>query len=107
MVDPGQQRYQFAAFHRWQTPAIYQTARQFALLRWNCAHISFESIEFLRGLPLQQVIALDDGYSIRVVHGSIDNPYDGYDPEGEAEKFAADLQRLIENVLICGHTHRP
>ena len=90
-----------------QSPEAYRVAKQFALLRWGSNSISSASLAFLRGLPQQQVIALDGMDSIRVVHGSLDDPYDGYDPELEAEKFDRDLRRLQETVLVCGHTHCP
>jgi predicted phosphodiesterase len=90
-----------------QTPESYRTAKQFALLRWASGRISPASLNFLRGLPQQQVISLDGTASIRVVHGSLDDPYDGYDPELEPEKFDLDLHRLEETVLVCGHTHCP
>ena len=90
-----------------QVPGTYRTAKQFALLRWGSNHISLESIDFLRNLPRQQVIALDGTASIRVVHGSLNNPYEGYDPETERDKFDFDFHLLDELVLISGHTHRP
>lgn len=90
-----------------QVPQAYRTAKQFALLRWGSTHISSESLAFLRRLPQQLVVALDGMAAIRVVHGSLDDPYDGYDPEFEPEKFENDLHHLEEMVLICGHTHCP
>jgi putative phosphoesterase len=90
-----------------QVPEAYRTAKQFALLRWGGNHISLESIDFLRDLPRQQVIALDGTASIRVVHGSLNNPYEGYDPEAKKEKFDFDFHLLDEMVLISGHTHCP
>jgi len=90
-----------------QVPETYQTAKQFALLRWGSSHISSESIAFLRDLPQEQVINLEGTASIRVVHGSLDNPYDGYDPETKPEKFDSDFRHMDEVVLVCGHTHCP
>ena len=90
-----------------QVPETYRTAKQFALLRWGSNHISSESINFLRDLPQQQVITLDGTAPIRVVHGSLGNPFDGYDPEKEPGKFDYDFQNLDEMVLVCGHTHCP
>lgn len=90
-----------------QVSLAYRTAKQFALLRWGSTHISSESLKFLRDLPQQQVISLDGMASLRVVHGSLDDPFDGYDPEFEPEKFETDLDHLEEIVLICGHTHCP
>jgi putative phosphoesterase len=90
-----------------QVPETYRTANQFALLRWGSSHITSESIDFLRDLPRQQVITLDGTASIRVVHGSLENPYDGYNPETDAEKLDVDFHHLEEIVLVCGHTHCP
>ncbi len=90
-----------------QVPETYRTAKQFALLRWGSIHISSESLDFLRDLPQQQIITLDGTAPIRVVHGSLDNPFNGYDPETELEKFDFDFRNLSEMVLVCGHTHCP
>jgi putative phosphoesterase len=90
-----------------QVPPVYRIAKQFALLRWASMRISSDSLKFLRDLPQQQVITLDGLASIRVVHGSLDDPFNGYDPESEPEEFEKDLDRLEEKVLVCGHTHCP
>lgn len=90
-----------------QVPQAYRTVKQFALLRWASACISRESLAFLRNLPEQQAISLDGTASIRIVHGSLSDPYDGYDPELESIKFESDLDLIEETVLICGHTHCP
>ena len=90
-----------------RVPDLYTTAKQFALLRWVASHVSSTTMDFLRNLPQQQVITLDNITSIRVVHGSLNDPFDGYDPETELDKLDFDLHRLEEKVLVCGHTHCP
>ena len=90
-----------------KSPAYQRFAKQFALLRWACQRIKPDSVDVLRRLPETLAVRLDGPDAIRVVHGKLDNAFDGYDPAGETQALISDVMAIEEKVLICGHTHRP
>lgn len=81
------------------------TARQFALVRWNAAHTSQASLEFLESLRDETVFGLPGMHPIHIAHGSPGEPTNGLDPEDiNACQEAARKSRAP--LLLTGHSHR-
>jgi len=102
----------------------WRVNRQFAVLRWQHAHLTQETLASMASLPEERVLALPDADPIRVVHGAPGGPALPLVPDRDAVALshmrayglrAADapppLNHLLagveERVLICGHTHVP
>ena len=88
-------------------PGSWSTSRQFGLLRWALRNIDQHCLKLLRGLPEQRVFRKPGVHPIRVVHGSIRDPYESLYPERETERLDLALAQTSEAVLVCGHTHEP
>lgn len=73
-------------------------------LNWTIDETREDNKEFLKSLPME-VIMNFEGKRIRFVHGS-PRKINEYLKESskEAEEVMADLE---EDVLVCGHTHKP
>lgn len=73
-------------------------------LNWTINETKLENKIFLKGLPVSEVMAFEEK-AIRFVHGS-PRKLNEYLKEGskEAEEIMADL---AEDILVCGHTHKP
>jgi putative phosphoesterase len=88
-------------------PASWQSARQWAPMRWAYQHLDPESLEFIRSLPMQQVITRPGKDAIRVVHGSPGNPSEHLYPGYGREALQRAVEAINEPVLVCGHSHIP
>lgn len=88
-----------------EAPPAWATARQWALVRWNHAHISADTRAAVAALPEQRVLAFDATHTIRMVHGSPRSPFEGLDPDLEPQTLDLALAAVAEPVLVCGHTH--
>jgi predicted phosphodiesterase len=113
------------AYDAGQAPAPWYTSDQWAAMRWTCEQLDRQTLDFLRSLPEQRVIALDGIPPICVVHGSPGDPSGRLIPDRDAEalrwfRAAGFLSRgaeapglgpafsqIDESVLICAHTHIP
>lgn len=73
-------------------------------LNWTIDETTEDNKAFLRGLPKEVVMAFD-GKTIRFVHGS-PRKINEYLKENskEAEEVMA---AFTEDILVCGHTHKP
>jgi putative phosphoesterase len=88
-------------------PTTWRTSRQYSLLRWGYDHVDAETLEFIRSLPEQRVVAIEDTAHIRVVHGSPRSPYESIYPDRDPASLDSALAQVDEPVFICGHTHQP
>ena len=113
------------AYHAGRAPKPWYTSDQWAALRWTCEHLDRETLDFIGSLPEQRVVALEGVAPIRVVHGTLNDPFGRLIPDGDQEllrwfREAGFLSRdddppgltstfaqVDEPVLICGHTHIP
>ena len=83
----------------------WQVSHQWALTRWAYRHIEIGNLEFLRSLPCQRVVEIDNAPSIRVVHGSHRNPSESIYPDRDPGILDTILSEVKEPVFVCGHTH--
>jgi len=90
-----------------KTPEIWSRLKQFELLRWNARHINAHCLELLRRMPEQRLVNFDGTSPIRVVHGSLENPFEGLSNNRKVERLDRTFAELQEDVLLCGHTHYP
>lgn len=98
--DINQLRYAAGA-----APPSWETAHQWALVRWNHARIAPATRAAVAALPEQRAVAFPGTAPIRMVHGSPRNPFEGLDPDDAPEVLDLALASVAEPVLICGHTH--
>jgi len=82
-----------------------QVSHQWALTRWAYRHIEIGNLEFLRSLPCQRVVEIDNAPSIRVVHGSHRYPSESIFPDRDPGILDTILSEVKEPVFVCGHTH--
>jgi len=94
-------------FRHGHAPAAWYSSLQFALLRWTHNHLDRHTYEFLESLPLERSVSFTGAPSLRVVHGSPGDPYEGLSPDEDLAVLDSALASIAENVLICGHSHRP
>jgi putative phosphoesterase len=64
-----------------------------------------EDVEFLRGLPTQQKIAVNST-RFYLVHAMPTDPLFGYCSE-QSERWKREIERIDADVLVVGHTHMP
>jgi putative phosphoesterase len=88
-------------------PAYEFTAQQFSLVRWVVAHLSPQSLAFLRSQPAQAVLALPGAQPVRVVHGSPRSVDELVNPLRSPALLAEVMQLASEPVVVFGHTHWP
>ena len=94
-------------FQSGDAPDWWHTAHQWAPMRWIYRHMDSYSLELIKSLPEQRVIARPGKDAIRVVHGSLENPSEHLYPGYGSEALRRDLAQMNEPVLVCGHTHIP
>lgn len=88
-------------------PDAWRTSRQWALIRWAYRHLDRDTLEFIKSLPEQRVVALPSTAAIRVVHGSPRDPSELIFPDRDPATLELALAQTTEPVLVCGHTHIP
>lgn len=88
-------------------PDTWHSSQQYALLRWGYQHLNEEALEFIRALPEQRVVQINGADSIRIVHGSPRDPYEGINPDPDPYLLDLALAQTTEPVLVCGHDHVP
>jgi putative phosphoesterase len=73
---------------------------------WTRAQLGKQSLQFLKSLPLVQIVTLG-GRRVAVLHGMPDDPTLAMDLD-TSEKDLLELARELEvDCVISGHTHRP
>jgi putative phosphoesterase len=88
-----------------EAPDAWQASKQWALTRWAYRHLEINNLEFLRSLPRQRVVDIENIPSIRVVHGSHRNPSESIFPDRDPCILDTILSEVKEPVFVCGHTH--
>jgi len=94
-------------FENGDAPDWWYTARQWAVMRWVYQQMDSMSLDLIKSLPDERVIAFPGKDAIRVVHGSLDDPSEHLFPEQGHEALDRTLARINEPVLACGHSHIP
>lgn len=91
-----------------KAPENWSRLKQFALARWDAQNLDTYHLELLRRMPQQRVVQSEDGTaSIRIVHGSLESPFQGISCERHPRRVDRTFEQLEEEVLVCGHAHRP
>ena len=88
-----------------KSPSNWATLKQMSVMRWSIQHLSQSSLALLRSMPEQRVIQVDGTAPIRIVHGSLKSAFDS--PFKSRESLDQTFDDLQENILVCGHNHRP
>lgn len=94
-------------YRRGSAPEAWSSSLQFALLRWTDRRLDDETYAFLESLPVERSIHLPGTQSLRVIHGSPGDPSEGLSPDDDLACLNNALALVDEEVLICGHSHRP
>ena len=95
----------FVRYATGEAPAAWRASLQYALLRWGVRHLDNDTLDFIKSLPEQRVVALPGAVAIRVVHGSPRNPSESIFPDQDPAVLDLALAQTTEPVLVCGHTH--
>jgi len=68
--------------------------------------LSEEDISYIKALPQQISFPCDEKFCLRAVHGS---PFSEFDTiyADNIDLIDRSLSEITENILLCGHTHRP
>ncbi len=88
-------------------PDYIYFAQQFALIRWACTHLSPQSLDYLRTVPLQRVFSLPGADPIYIMHRSDHEGLELANLQGVKELADEMLALAPEPVVVFGHTHRP
>jgi putative phosphoesterase len=86
-------------------PDWWYTAQQWAFTRWCFQQTDPATLEFLRSLPEQRVLALPGTSAMRVLHGSPRDVSELIYPDRDLSLLDLALGMTAEPVLIFGHTH--
>jgi len=80
--------------------------KQFSTNKNTFEHLSKDDISYISALPQQLTFAFDNNFYVRAVHGS---PFSEFDTiySDNIELINRSLNEIEENILLCGHTHRP
>ncbi len=89
-----------------EMPDEWRSRKQMGSFRWTARRLSPENLRFLQSLPEQRSIVYTGAGSIRVVHGSPEDPVEPIRPDLDMALLDRYLEQIPETVLVCGHTHR-
>jgi putative phosphoesterase len=86
--------------------STWEEYQQFSTILKTFRALSESDITYLKSLPQQISISLNNKVHLRAVHGS---PFSELDCifESSVELINRSLGGITENILLCGHTHRP
>lgn len=84
----------------------WEKYRQFSTNRNTFRYLSGEDLSYIKALPQQMSFPIGRNVHLRAVHGS---PFSESDAvyANDTEKIVRSLNKIDENILLCGHTHRP
>ena len=77
------------------------------VIYWTWEQLRRAHIEYLRRLPHDLQITIDEAPPIHLFHGVPGNSFIGVTPEMADDQIAETFTPFTEEVLICAHTHRP
>jgi len=83
----------------------WEDFRQVDSLVWTRNQLEAHHIEYIRGLPTQASIQIENRDAIRVVHGSTEDVFE-HTALVKEERLNEIVKGIDEKVLICGHSHR-
>ena len=92
-------------FARKEVPEAWWDEEEWAASRWMAAELQPQAIRYIESLPDELRPAGAPG--LLLVHGSPRSNNDGLGPWTPDEHLIGHLDSIEENLLVCGHTHRP
>ncbi len=96
--------YLLAFVHR-EVPAEWWHEGEWAASRWMAAELEPSAVRFIEELPFE--LRPESAGGLLLVHGSPRSNNDGLGPWTSDEKLVRHLEAIDEDLLVCGHTHRP
>lgn len=92
-------------FRHGRVPADWLFTEEWSAARWMAAELGDEDAAYIAELPFS--LAARSAPGLRLVHGSPRGVSDGLGPWSSDAALAAHLESIDEDLLVCGHTHRP
>ncbi len=92
-------------FVRREVPDSWWREDEWAASRWMAAELTPTAVEYISALPDELRPTTAPG--LLLVHGSPCSNQDGLGPWTSDQQLSRHLDSIDENVLVCGHTHRP
>lgn len=93
------------AFRDREVPAEWLHLDEWAAARWMAAELSESDVDYIRALPFSARARRDEG--LLLTHGSPKSTSDGLGPWSRDSKLEGLMGGIDEDLLVCGHTHRP
>lgn len=92
-------------FARREVPEKWWEEDEWAASRWMAAELDSDALEYIASLPLELRPAAAPG--LLIVHGSPRSNNEGLGPWTSDRQLVAHLETIDQELLVCGHTHRP
>jgi putative phosphoesterase len=93
------------AFRNRQVPESWWQDEEWAASRWMAAELGAREQQLIEALP-DELRPTSTG-DLLIVHGSPRSNREGLGPWTSDTKLERHLQSVDEQILVCGHTHRP
>ena len=93
------------AFRHERVKSHWLTAPEWKAARWMAAELDDAAAATIERLPLTLTSQLAP--QLRVVHGTPRSNAEGIGPWTSRLQVEAHFSAIVEDVLVCGHTHRP
>ena len=92
-------------FRAGRVPEDWLFTEEWSAARWMAAELGEDEAAFIAGLPFSLTPEGDPG--LRLVHGSPRSANEGLGPWSTDGELEVSLAQVEEDLLVCGHTHRP
>lgn len=86
---------------------LFDNRSRFPNIHWTWQQLRPPDLSYLRNLPHDLLIEIEEAPPLRLFHGLPDNPFAGIVPSADECSVAAQVGVYGEPILICGHTHQP
>ncbi|MDE0139845.1 MAG: metallophosphoesterase family protein [Caldilineaceae bacterium] len=86
---------------------LFDNRSRFPNIHWTWQQLRPLDLSYLRNLPHDLLIEIDEAPPLRLFHGLPDNLFAGIVPNADEGSVAAQVAVYDEPILICGHTHQP
>ena len=96
-----------ALLHTPESWPSFNERQRFPIIHWTWEQLRPQDLSYLRNLPHDLLIEIEDAPRLRLFHGLPDDPFVGINPDTDADAVARQIAVYDEPVLICGHTHKP
>jgi putative phosphoesterase len=96
--------FDYSAAFPWMTEGVPESIQ--AASQWAHEQLDEERLDWLRGLPAERRIRLDD-VLVLVCHASPGSQTSGFDRDLDPSVTIERAARTDAQVICCGHTHQP